>query len=514
MVIRLLLYLVPLLRTSLQSKEDCATRVDVLDGADLVEAVAAYLTDNVVALDAQQCAIECFRLKCDVAYFDTATHKCRFTSDTSPTPRPQCNDLVATETEDGSVDDKVKRFCMRCTGAGVEVNRDSTDSDEVTPLLQVNSQNSAPNSAADLQMIAPQPERPLFGGAQKPTEETPVTPQEVNQQEVPLFSQAKQGGGSVATTAASPQVVDSEEEESLLTPTNARKFQGVSSDSSFGTSQPPTPFFSQIPVGSSNQSAESASALLSSKRPQKPPKFKVAIQYKSAGSTSGAAPSVTEEEVPVFKQENSRKSIGSTADMVTDDDDDTPLLPQRVPQGTMSRPRSGFSQHDVPVFSQGNSHKSVGSTADELPPPDSKQEFPLFGVSRKSIGSTSIGQPEISQEGVSVPSEAASRKSVGSTTGGHGLQGFVMPQMNRQKDVAGPNRPLPVVNRPAPGFQPRRAMDLAGPQKPRIFMQHTFPKVGRRYHQGCIPYFSASDTVHLKHPFLGLVTTQYPSPPF
>ncbi|KAK5968250.1 hypothetical protein GCK32_013652 [Trichostrongylus colubriformis] len=117
MILRLLIYLLPLLRKSLQGLADCDTRVDILDGADLVEAVGIYLTDTTKVNNAAQCAVECYRKKCDVAYFDRKSHKCRFTSDTSQSQPLSCNSVHAIETKEGIAElDRVKRFCMRCTG--------------------------------------------------------------------------------------------------------------------------------------------------------------------------------------------------------------------------------------------------------------------------------------------------------------------------------------------------------------------------------------------------------------
>ncbi|XGW10835.1 hypothetical protein V3C99_012382 [Haemonchus contortus] len=67
MILRLLLYLVPLFRMSLQDQKGCNTRVDILDGTQLVEAVAIYLTDTTTAKNAAQCATHCHRKKCDVS---------------------------------------------------------------------------------------------------------------------------------------------------------------------------------------------------------------------------------------------------------------------------------------------------------------------------------------------------------------------------------------------------------------------------------------------------------------
>uniref|UniRef100_A0A7I4Y3E2 Apple domain-containing protein n=1 Tax=Haemonchus contortus TaxID=6289 RepID=A0A7I4Y3E2_HAECO len=115
MILRLLLYLVPLFRMSLQDQKGCNTRVDILDGAHLVEAVAIYLTDTTTAKNAAQCATHCHRKKCDVAYFNRRTQKCQFTSDTSSSAPLPCKDVYAVQMKEGIAElDQVQRFCMQC----------------------------------------------------------------------------------------------------------------------------------------------------------------------------------------------------------------------------------------------------------------------------------------------------------------------------------------------------------------------------------------------------------------
>nr|CDJ96536.1 unnamed protein product [Haemonchus contortus] len=100
---------------SLQDQKGCNTRVDILDGAHLVEAVAIYLTDTTTAKNAAQCATHCHRKKCDVAYFNRRTQKCQFTSDTSSSAPLPCKDVYAVQMKEGIAElDQVQRFCMQC----------------------------------------------------------------------------------------------------------------------------------------------------------------------------------------------------------------------------------------------------------------------------------------------------------------------------------------------------------------------------------------------------------------
>ncbi|VDL83621.1 unnamed protein product, partial [Nippostrongylus brasiliensis] len=139
MLKRLLLYLCLLWRITAKDPEECSIRVDVLDGSDLVEAVALFLADSTQALDPQQCASDCFRHNCDVAYFDMVSRRCQFSSDTSETVRSSCDNFETVEMKAGVAElDKVKRYCIHCIED--EVHGGSERSADSNPhLLQVNS---------------------------------------------------------------------------------------------------------------------------------------------------------------------------------------------------------------------------------------------------------------------------------------------------------------------------------------------------------------------------------------
>ncbi|CAJ0606838.1 unnamed protein product [Cylicocyclus nassatus] len=125
MILRLLLYLLPFTFVRTENNPECATRVDVLDGKDLVEGVARFLTERVIALSSLHCALSCYNKNCDVAYYHKDTRECRFTPDSSSeTVKLPCNDVIAEEHKEGiEILDKVKRFCMRCRGFTVTENR-------------------------------------------------------------------------------------------------------------------------------------------------------------------------------------------------------------------------------------------------------------------------------------------------------------------------------------------------------------------------------------------------------
>ncbi|KHJ97697.1 hypothetical protein OESDEN_02327 [Oesophagostomum dentatum] len=125
---------------------DCATRVDILDGADLVEAVATFLTEKSIALSAMHCALECYHKNCDVAYFHERTRECRYTADSATsTSKLPCNDIVAQEHKEGvEVLDKVKRFCMRCRGFTVSESRTRTGDDNTLVQVQSNTIETKP----------------------------------------------------------------------------------------------------------------------------------------------------------------------------------------------------------------------------------------------------------------------------------------------------------------------------------------------------------------------------------
>ncbi|KAK6042847.1 hypothetical protein COOONC_19648 [Cooperia oncophora] len=72
-----------------------------------------------------------------VAYFDVGLKQCRFTSDTSQSPRLPCSNIHAIEMKEGiAVLDKVKRYCMQCRHA---VMGGSSREDERDSLKQVHS---------------------------------------------------------------------------------------------------------------------------------------------------------------------------------------------------------------------------------------------------------------------------------------------------------------------------------------------------------------------------------------
>ena len=47
--------------------EECKTRIDVLDGADLTAELAALFKETTSAISAEDCALTCFHKKCDVS---------------------------------------------------------------------------------------------------------------------------------------------------------------------------------------------------------------------------------------------------------------------------------------------------------------------------------------------------------------------------------------------------------------------------------------------------------------
>ncbi|KAK6732229.1 hypothetical protein RB195_016548 [Necator americanus] len=147
MIIRLLLYLLPMnfISASLDDR-DCAIRVDILDGADLVEGVATFLTEKTIAASAMRCAMECYRKKCDVAYFHRATHECRYTPESaSTTIKLPCNDVIAVEHKEGvDVLDKVKRFCMRCKGFKVSGSQKHFSDDNSLEQVHLNTIETKP----------------------------------------------------------------------------------------------------------------------------------------------------------------------------------------------------------------------------------------------------------------------------------------------------------------------------------------------------------------------------------
>ncbi|RCN37594.1 hypothetical protein ANCCAN_16502 [Ancylostoma caninum] len=158
MIIRLLLYLLSLTFVRPEDNPECAIRVDILDGADLVEGVATFLTEKSAVLTAMHCAMECFRKKCDVAYFHEGTRECRFTADSaSTTATLPCNDVVAVEHKEGvDVLDKVKRFCMRCRGFKVSGGRGKFSDDST--LVQVHSNTVETNPTA-MRIVRPKTPR-------------------------------------------------------------------------------------------------------------------------------------------------------------------------------------------------------------------------------------------------------------------------------------------------------------------------------------------------------------------
>ncbi|EYB83171.1 hypothetical protein Y032_0341g3007 [Ancylostoma ceylanicum] len=183
MIIRLLLYLLPLTFVKPEENPECAIRVDILDGADLVEGVATFLTEKSTVLTAMHCATECFRKKCDVAYFHQDTRECRFTADSaSSTATLPCNDVVAVEHKEGvDVLDKVKRFCMRCRGFKVSGGRGKFNDDNT--LVQVHS-NTVEVTPTTMRVVRPKtPRVRLF---------LPTTPLKVAVPPRPKVSQSQQ----------------------------------------------------------------------------------------------------------------------------------------------------------------------------------------------------------------------------------------------------------------------------------------------------------------------------------
>ncbi|CAI4230873.1 unnamed protein product [Auanema sp. JU1783] len=115
MITRLLLCGILMLHYQVDALKDCKTRVDVLNGNDLSEGLAVFLTTKLTTNSPSQCASECFRRRCDVAYFHWDRRECQFTSNSSSSLTLECEDYHASRLIDENPEvDTTQRFCIKC----------------------------------------------------------------------------------------------------------------------------------------------------------------------------------------------------------------------------------------------------------------------------------------------------------------------------------------------------------------------------------------------------------------